>query len=159
MSKKAWIKKPKVAIVMSTTANLQVLYEDNHLIAVNKRNSDIVQGDHTGDTNLGEVVRQYIKDKYNKPGKTFTGTIHRLDRPVSGVIIYARTTKGLNRMMNVFKHREIQKTYWAVVRNQPPKMEGTVVNYLIKNEKINKSFAHNHPADGRKESELSYTVL
>ena len=95
---------------MSTPNNIQVLYEDNHIIAVNKRSSDIVQSDISGDTPLCEVVRQYIKVKYNKPGKTFTGTIHRIDRPVSGVLLYARTTKGLSRMISMFKNREVQKT-------------------------------------------------
>ena len=157
--KKSWTKPPKVPIVMSNPQNLKVLYEDNHLIAVNKRNSDIVQSDVSGDTTLCEVLREYIRMKYNKPGKAFAGTIHRLDRPVSGVILYSRTTKALNRMANQFKYREVQKTYWAVVKNAPPKEHDVVVNYLIKNEKINKSFAHNKPGEGRKESVLSYNVL
>lgn len=157
--KASWAQAPKAPIVMSNPNNIQVLYEDNHIIAVNKRSSDIVQSDISGDTTLCEVVRQYIKVKYNKPGKTFTGTIHRIDRPVSGVLLYARTTKGLSRMISMFKNREVQKTYWAVVKDAPPKKEGRVLNYLIKNEKINKSYAHETPAEGRKESELYYRVV
>ena len=157
--KKYWTKKPKSPIVMSDAHNLRVLYEDNHIIAVNKRNSDIIQSDSSGDTTLCEVVRGYVKHKYNKPGKAFIGTIHRLDRPVSGVILYSRTTKGLNRMLNMFKYREVQKTYWAIVKNRPPQMEGHIVNHLVKNERQNKSFAFDTPAEGRKESELRYRVI
>lgn len=154
-----WTKPPKQPIVMSNVENLQVLYEDNHVVAVNKRNSDIVQSDISGDTTLCDVIREYVRIKYNKPGKAFIGTIHRLDRPVSGVILYARTTKGLNRFMNMFKHREIQKTYWACVKTAPAEDEGHVINYLQKNEKQNKSYAYSEPGDNRKESELSYKVI
>lgn len=156
---RTWARVPKAPIVMSDEMNLRVLYEDNHIIAVNKRNSDIVQSDISGDSTLCDVVKDYVKRKYNKPGKAFIGTIHRLDRPVSGVILYARTTKGLNRMLNMFKFREIQKTYWAIVKTRPPAREGHIVNYLQKNEKKNKSFAYDTPADGRKESELRYKVV
>lgn len=152
-------KTPREPIIMSDEHNLQVLYEDNHIIAINKRNSDIVQGDISGDTSLCDVVKEYVRIKYNKPGKAFIGTIHRLDRPVSGVILYARTTKGLNRMLNMFKYREIQKTYWACVRPGPPQTEDHIINYLSKNAKQNKSYAFDTPADDRKESELRYKVI
>jgi 23S rRNA pseudouridine1911/1915/1917 synthase len=152
-------KPPSEPIVMSEVHSIRILYEDNHVLAVNKRNSDIIQSDISGDQTLCEVVKEYIRLSYNKPGKAFIGTVHRLDRPVSGVILYARTTKALNRLLNMFKFREIQKTYWAVVQGYPPKDEDTVVNYLIKNEKLNKSFTHDKPGDGRKESELSYKVI
>lgn len=155
----AWVKKPRQPIVMTDEQNIQVLYEDNHIVAVNKRNSDIVQSDISGDQTLCDVVKQYVKVKYNKPGKAFIGTVHRLDRPVSGVILYSRTTKALNRLHNMFKYREVQKTYWAVVRTKPPKMEDTIINYLKKNERQNKSYAHDTPGDGRKESELRYKVI
>ena len=144
---------------MSDESNLKVLYEDNHIIAVNKRNSDIVQSDISGDQTLCDVVKQYVRVKYNKPGMAFIGTIHRLDRPVSGVILYSRTTKALNRLSNMFKYREVQKTYWAVVRNKPPKMEDVVINHLEKNERQNKSYASDHPSPKRKESELRYKVV
>jgi 23S rRNA pseudouridine1911/1915/1917 synthase len=154
-----WVKNPKTPIVMSDPNNIQVLYEDNHIVAVNKRNSDIVQSDISGDTTLCEVVKEFVRVKYNKPGMAFIGTVHRLDRPVSGVILYSRTTKALNRLHNMFKYREVQKTYWAVVRNRPPEMEATIINYLSKNEKQNKSYCFDKPADGRKESELRYLIV
>src|SRR3954470_3840867 len=118
---------------------LEVLYEDNHIIAVNKRPSDIVQGDKTGDTPLSEFVKEYIKAKYNKPGDVFIGTVHRIDRPVSGIVLFARTSKALARLNEMFRTREIQKTYWAVVRNKPEKTQGLLVHYLKKNEQNNKS--------------------
>jgi 23S rRNA pseudouridine1911/1915/1917 synthase len=154
-----WKTAPKEPIVMSTVENLRVLYEDNHIIAVNKRNSDIIQSDISGDTTLCETVKSYVKVKYNKPGLAFIGTVHRLDRPVSGIVLYARTTKALNRLSNMFKYREVQKTYWAVVKGVPQPTEGHIVNYLWKDEKLNKTFAFNDPAPDRKESELSYKVI
>jgi 23S rRNA pseudouridine1911/1915/1917 synthase len=150
---------PTEPVVMSSVETLRVLYEDNHIIVVNKRSSDIIQHDADGDETLCSVVRDYIRLKYNKPGEAFIGTVHRLDRPVSGAILYARTTKALNRLMNMFKYREVQKTYWAVVRNPPPKEEDTVINYLKKNFDQNKSFAYDKPAPDRKESELRYRVV
>lgn len=152
-------KEPREPIVMSNVNNLQVLYEDNHIIAVNKRNSDIIQSDISGDITLCDVVKEYVRVKYGKPGLAFIGTVHRLDRPVSGVILYARTTKGLNRLLNMFKYREVQKTYWAVTRPGPQENEGHVINWLQKNEAHNKSYAHDKPGDNRKESELRYKVL
>ena len=119
---------------------LKILYEDNHLIAINKKSGDIVQGDKTGDTPLSDFVKAYIKKKYNKPGEVFLGTIHRLDRPTSGVVLYARTSKALARMNEQFKNKQVQKTYWAVVDNPPPNSSGTLENYLQKNQKQNKSY-------------------
>lgn len=159
MKAKAWKTQPKEPIVMSDEHNLQVLYEDNHLIVINKRNSDIIQSDASGDRTLDDVVKSYVKTKYNKPGKAFIGLIHRLDRPVSGVIVYARTTKALSRMTNQFRYREVQKTYWAVVKNKPPMQRDTVINYLKKNQSKNKSFVKHEAAKDYKESELSYKVI
>ena len=119
---------------------LEVLYEDNHLIAINKKSGDIVQGDKTEDAPLSDFVKAYIKKKYNKPGEVFLGTIHRLDRPTSGVVLYARTSKALSRMNEQFRNKEVQKTYWAVVDNAPPNTSGTLDNFLQKNEKQNKSY-------------------
>ena len=119
---------------------LEILYEDNHLIAVNKKAGDIVQGDKTGDPPLSEFVKKYIKKKYKKPGEVFLGTIHRLDRPTSGVLLYARTSKALSRMNQQFKNKEVQKTYWAIVNNPPPSNSGNLENFLQKNQQRNKSY-------------------
>jgi|TARA_B110000908_G_C10136135_1_gene394551 23S rRNA pseudouridine1911/1915/1917 synthase len=154
-----FVRKPKKPIVMSTASTLQVLYEDNHIIAVNKRSSDIIQGDGKGDKSLCEVVAEYVAKKYNKPGKAFIGTVHRLDRPVSGVILYAKTSKALSRLTTMFRHREVQKTYWAVVKPMINPPEGHIVNYLKKNSNLNKSYAHSKPGEERKEAELMYKVL
>ena len=136
---------------------LEVLYEDNHLIAVNKKSGDIVQGDKTGDKPLSDFVKAYIKKKYNKPGDVFLGTIHRLDRPTSGIVLYARTTKALSRMNEQFRNKEVQKTYWAVVDKAPPNTTGTLNNYLKKNQEKNKSFV-TKTADG-KHAILDYKML
>jgi 23S rRNA pseudouridine1911/1915/1917 synthase len=117
---------------------MQVIYEDNHIIAINKAPSEIVQADKTGDEPLSEIVKKYIKEKYDKPGEVFLGTVHRIDRPVSGVLLFARTSKAMERINEMFKKRQIQKTYWAVVKNRPPKESDTLTHYLIKNEKQNK---------------------
>jgi 23S rRNA pseudouridine1911/1915/1917 synthase len=138
---------------------LQVLYEDNHIIAVNKRPSDIVQGDKTGDAPLSDFVKQYIKDKYKKPGEVFLGTVHRIDRPVSGIVLFARTTKSLARLNEMFKSKEIQKTYWAIVKNRPAESEGHLVHYLRKNEAKNKSQAFTKEQPGTLKSELDYKIL
>jgi len=119
---------------------LEVLYEDNHIIAINKKSGDIVQGDKTGDAPLSDFVKAYIKKKYKKPGEVFLGTIHRLDRPTSGVVLYARTSKALSRMNEQFREKKVQKTYWAVVDNAPKNTSGTLENYLLKNQKQNKSY-------------------
>ena len=119
---------------------LEVLYEDNHIIAINKKSGDIVQGDKTGDAPLSDFVKLYIKKKYNKPGEVFLGTIHRLDRPTSGIILFARTSKALTRMNEQFREKQVQKTYWAIVDNAPANNSGKLENYLQKNQKQNKSY-------------------
>jgi len=145
--------------IVSDKNNLQVLYEDNHIIAVNKRVGDIVQGDKTGDKPLSDVVKEYIKDKYNKPGEVFLGVVHRLDRPTTGLVIFARTSKALTRLNDLFKNRETQKTYWAVVKNKPPKQHDTLVHYLKRNEKSNTSKAHSKEVPESKQASLEYTVI
>ena len=136
---------------------IEVLYEDNHLIAVNKKSGDIVQGDKTGDTPLSDFVKEYIKKKYNKPGEVFLGTIHRLDRPTSGIVLYARTSKALSRMNEQFREKQVQKTYWAVVDSSPPNTNGTLDNYLQKNQKQNKSYVTKN--NGGKHAVLDYKLL
>jgi 23S rRNA pseudouridine1911/1915/1917 synthase len=136
-----------------------VLYEDNHIIIVNKRSSDLVQGDSTGDEPLDDIVRAYIREKYNKPGDVFLGVVHRLDRPVSGCVVYARTSKALSRLSELFRTRDVRKTYWAIVSDRPPAEEGTLSNYLKKNEPQNKSYVYNTEVKGSKLAELSYRVL
>jgi 23S rRNA pseudouridine1911/1915/1917 synthase len=138
---------------------MNVLYEDNHIIIVNKASGEIVQGDKTGDTPLVETVRAYIKDKYNKPGNVFCGLTHRLDRPVSGVVIFAKTSKALERINNMLKNHEIKKTYWAIVKNTPKQASGTLVNYLVRNEKQNKSYAYNTEKPNSKRAELNYQII
>ena len=124
---------------ISTKDNLQIIHEDNHIIVINKRVGDIVQGDKTGDKPLSDVVKEYIKEKYNKPGDVFLGVVHRLDRPVSGLVILAKTSKGLSRLNEVFREGKIEKYYLAVVKNRPPKEKDTLVHYILKNEKSNTS--------------------
>jgi len=136
---------------------IEVLYEDNHLIAVNKKSGDIVQGDKTGDTPLSDFVKEYIKKKYNKPGEVFLGTIHRLDRPTSGIVLYARTSKALSRMNEQFREKKVQKTYWAVVENLPANTNGNLDNYLQKNQKQNKSYVTKNK--GGKHAVLDYKLL
>lgn len=138
---------------------MQILYEDNHLIIVNKSPGEIVQADKTGDAPLSDYVKKYIKEKYNKPDKVFLGTIHRIDRPVSGIVLFARTSKALERMNKMFQEKTIQKTYWAVVKNPPPKDEDTLTHYLIKNEANNKSFVYSEEKPKALRSELSYRIL
>ncbi len=157
-TKKDWAHKPSEPIVATRLENLRVLFEDNHIIIVNKRSSDIIQGDKTGDVVLCDIVKEYVKKKYNKPGEVFLGTVHRIDRPVSGIVVYAKTSKALSRLTVAFKDREVQKTYWAVVKGEFKQPNGTVVNYLWKDERQNKTFAFKDAAPGRKESELSYAV-
>jgi 23S rRNA pseudouridine1911/1915/1917 synthase len=140
-------------------APVEVLYEDNHLIAINKKPSDIVQGDKTGDEPLSEAVKRYIKEKYNKPGKVFLGVVHRLDRPASGVVVFARTSKALSRMNELIRDNKIGKTYWAVVKNKPPEAEAHLVHYLIKNQARNTSFAYPDPGKNRKKAELKYRIV
>lgn len=138
---------------------LEVLYEDNHIIAVNKQSSDIVQGDKTGDKPLSDYVKDYIKEKYNKPGDVFLGTVHRIDRPVSGIVLFARTSKSLSRLNEMFRSKEVEKTYWAVVKERPSPEEGKLVHYLIKNEAKNKSKAFTEEKSGTLRSELDYRLI
>ncbi|RKS50666.1 23S rRNA pseudouridine1911/1915/1917 synthase [Gillisia mitskevichiae] len=145
--------------ILSNKHNLQVLYEDNHLIVINKRPGDIVQGDKTGDTPLSEVVKEYIKVKYDKPGKVYLGVVHRLDRPTSGLVIFARTSKALPRLNQLFKDREAKKTYWAIVKNMPPKEEDTLIHYLKRNPKQNKSYAHIKEVPESKKAILDYKII
>ncbi|MHA3789314.1 RluA family pseudouridine synthase [Flavobacterium hauense] len=145
--------------VISNKQNLQVLYEDNHIIVVNKRVGDIVQGDKTGDKPLSDVVKEYIKDKYNKPGEVFLGVVHRLDRPTTGIVIFARTSKALTRLNELFKNRETKKTYWAVVKNKPQEKSATLVHYLKRNEKSNTSKAHLKEVPESKQAVLDYTII
>jgi 23S rRNA pseudouridine1911/1915/1917 synthase len=136
-----------------------ILYEDNHLIAINKRSGDIVQVDETGDEPLDEKVKKYIAAKYNKPNGAFLGVVHRLDRPVSGVILFAKTSKALERMNAIFKNREVRKTYFAVVRNRPTREQGNLVHYLIKNPQKNVVTAYNKEVPNSQRSELNYKLI
>jgi len=136
-----------------------ILFEDNHLIAVSKRAGDIVQVDETNDKPLDEQVKTYLADKYNKPGTAFLGVVHRLDRPVSGVILFAKTSKALERMNAMFKNREVKKTYWAIVRNKPVKASGTLVHWLIKNPQKNVVTPYNTEVPGSQRAELSYRLI
>lgn len=145
--------------VLSNPANLKVLYEDNHIIIVNKRAGDIVQGDKTGDVPLSDVVKDYLKERYNKPGNVYLGTVHRLDRPTTGLVIYAKTSKALPRLNKLFQSKEIKKTYWAIIKNRPPKGEGTLVNWLVKNPKNNKSAVYNSEVENGKKAILHYKIL
>ncbi len=143
----------------STKENLEVLFEDNHIVIVNKKTGDITQGDKTGDKPLSDVVKEYIKEKYNKPGEVFLGVVHRLDRPTSGIIIFARTSKALERLNKMLREKTIKKTYWAVVKNQPKKQSDTLTNFLKKNPKNNKSTAYPKEIDGSKKAILHYNTI
>lgn len=145
--------------VLSTPKNLQVLYEDNHLIIVNKRPGDIVQGDKTGDMPLSEVVKEYLKEKYKKPGNVYLGVVHRLDRPTSGLVVFAKTSKALPRLNKLFSEKKAKKTYWAVVKTMPPNKEETLVHWLKRNPKQNKSYAHINEIPDSKKAILDYRVL
>jgi 23S rRNA pseudouridine1911/1915/1917 synthase len=145
--------------IISNKNNLQILHEDNHLIVVNKRVGDIVQGDKTGDKPLSDVVKEYIKDKYNKPGEVFLGVVHRLDRPTTGIVVFARTSKALTRMNELFSSRETQKTYWAVVKNKPSKNEDKLIHYIKRNEKNNTSKAHLKEVPESKLASLEYKII
>ncbi|CAM3496696.1 RluA family pseudouridine synthase [Flavobacterium gelidilacus] len=145
--------------IISTKDNLQILHEDNHIIVINKRVGDIVQGDKTGDKPLSEVVKEYIKDKYNKPGEVYLGVVHRLDRPTTGIIVFAKTSKALTRLNESFKNRETQKTYWAVVKNFPPKDKDTLIHFLKRNPKNNTSKAHTKEVPESKKASLDYSII
>jgi 23S rRNA pseudouridine1911/1915/1917 synthase len=144
---------------MSSITPLEILYEDNHLIAVNKTNHDLVQKDNTGDLALDDKLRQYIKEKYNKPGNVYLGVTHRIDRPVSGVVLFARTSKALARMNDLFRLGEIKKTYWAIVKNCPAKHEDSLTHYMVKNEKQNKSYCYPKEVPNAKRAELKYKLI
>lgn len=143
----------------SNAKNLQVLFEDNHLIIINKRAGDIVQGDKTGDTPLSEVVKEYIKIKYHKPGNVYLGVVHRLDRPTSGLVIFAKTSKALERLNKMLREKLIKKTYWAVVKNQPKKDKDTLISFLKKNPKNNKATMFLKETTGSKKAILHYQIL
>ena len=145
--------------IISTKNNLQVLYEDNHMIVVNKRAGDIVQGDKTGDKPLSDVVKEYIAKKYNKPGNVFLGVVHRLDRPTTGIIVFARTSKALPRLNLLFAEKKAKKTYWAIVKNEPPKTHDTLIHWLRKNPKNNKSSVYAKEIKDSKKAILHYNVI
>lgn len=145
--------------VLSTPKNLQVLYEDNHLIILNKRPGDIVQGDKTGDRPLSEVVKEYLKEKYNKPGNVYLGVVHRLDRPTSGLVVFAKTSKALPRLNKLFSDKKAKKTYWAVVKDAPLKSADTLIHWLKRNPKQNKSYAHEKEVPDGKKAVLDYRML
>ncbi len=138
---------------------MTVVYEDNHIIIVNKTASEIVQGDKTGDVPLSETVKQYLKEKYQKPGNVFIGVTHRLDRPVSGLVVFAKTSKALSRLNEMFKNSEVKKTYWAIVKQTPAETEGELVNYLVRNEKQNKSYAYDTEKPDSKKAVLHYRLI
>ena len=138
---------------------MTVVYEDNHIIVVNKTASEIVQADKTGDTPLSETVKQYLKEKYQKPGNVFLGVSHRLDRPVSGLVIFAKTSKALTRLNEMFRAGEVKKTYWAVVKNAPKESEGELVHFLVRNEKQNKSYAYDKEVPNSKKAVLDYRLI
>lgn len=137
---------------------MNVVYEDNHIIIVNKHSGEIVQGDKTGDTPLSDIVKQYIKEKYNKPGNVFLGVVHRLDRPVSGLVVFAKTSKALSRLNEMFRTGDVHKTYWAIVKKNDIAPEATLTDWLTRNERQNKSYAHNREVPGAKKAVLSYKV-
>lgn len=138
---------------------MTVVYEDNHVIIVNKSSSEIVQGDKTGDKPLSETVKEYIKEAYAKPGSVFLGVVHRLDRPVSGVVLFARTSKALPRLNDMFRNGEVRKTYWAIVKDAPPQPSGTLEHWLVRNEKQNKSYAYDREVPNSKKAILNYRVI
>ena len=138
---------------------MEVIYEDNHIIIVNKQSGEIVQGDKTDDRPLSDIVKDYIKDKYQKPGAVFLGVVHRLDRPVSGLVVFARTSKALTRLNKMFAEGEVQKTYWAIVKNAPKEPEGILTHWLVRNEKQNKSYAYDHERPNAKKAILKYKVI
>ena len=138
---------------------MQILYEDNHIIVVSKTSGEIVQGDKTGDKTLCDSVKEYIKEKYSKPGNVFLGIAHRLDRPVSGIVIFAKTSKALSRLNNMFRDGEVHKLYWAITQNMPQKEEDTLTHWIVRNEKQNKSYAYDREKPGSKKAMLHYKVI
>ena len=138
---------------------MEIVYEDNHLIIVYKHSGEIVQGDKTGDVPLSEDVKCYLKEKYQKPGNVFLGVVHRLDRPVAGLVVFAKTSKALTRLNKMFRDGEVHKTYWAITKNLPPQSEGTLTHWLVRNEKQNKSYAYDHEVPHSKKSILKYRLI
>lgn len=138
---------------------MQVVYEDNHIIIVYKESGEIVQGDKTGDVPLSETVKEYIKEKYHKPGNVFLGVVHRLDRPVAGLVVFARTSKALSRLNEMFRKGEVHKTYWAITQNAPADEAGALTSWMTRNEKQNKSYAYDHEVPGAKKAVLNYRVI
>lgn len=144
---------------LSIIPQMQILYEDNHIIVVSKTSGEIVQGDKTGDKTLCDSVKEYIKEKYAKPGNVFLGIAHRLDRPVSGIVIFAKTSKALSRLNNMFRDGEVHKLYWAITQNMPQKEEDTLTHWIVRNEKQNKSYAYDREKPGSKKAMLHYKVI
>lgn len=138
---------------------MEVVYEDNHIIIVNKRSGEIVQGDKTGDEPLSETVKAYIKEAYHKPGNVFLGVVHRLDRPVSGLVVFAKTSKALSRLNEMFRVGDVHKTYWAIVKDKPAVEEGTLTHWLVRNEKQNKSYAYDREVPRSKKAVLHYRLI
>lgn len=138
---------------------MEIVYEDNHLIIVYKHSGEIVQGDKTGDVPLSEDVKCYLKEKYQKPGNVFLGVVHRLDRPVAGLVVFAKTSKALTRLNKMFRDGEVHKTYWAITKNLPPQSEGTLTDWLVRNEKQNKSYAYDHEVPHSKKAILKYRLI
>lgn len=138
---------------------MKIIYEDNHIIVVFKEAGEIVQGDKTGDEPLSEKVKQYIKEKYHKPGNVFLGVVHRLDRPVAGLVVFARTSKALSRLNDMFRNGEVHKTYWAITKEEPKESESLLENWLVRNEKQNKSYAYDHEVPNSKLAKLTYKVI
>ena len=138
---------------------MTVVYEDNHIIVVNKTASEIVQGDKTGDTPLSETVKEYLKVKYNKPGNVFIGVTHRMDRPVRGLVVFAKTSKALSRLNDMFRLGEVKKTYWAVVKERPKELEGELIHWMVRNEKQNKSYAYDTEKPNSKKAILRYKLI
>lgn len=143
-----------MAIILS-----RILFEDNHLLVYNKQSGDIVQGDKTGDTPLSEEIKHYIKSRCHKPGEVFLGVVHRIDRPVSGAVVFARTSKALTRLNQLLKSGGIRKTYWAVTSTPPPKEQDHLIHFLVRNKKQNKSYLHTEAVDNAKRAELEYKLL
>ena len=138
---------------------MKVVYEDNHIIIVSKSSGEIVQGDKTGDEPLSETVKRYIKEVYHKPGNVFLGVVHRLDRPVSGLVLFAKTSKALSRLSEMFSRGDVHKTYWAITKNRPPAAEDTITSWLVRNEKQNKSYSYDHEVPGSKKAVLTYRLI
>lgn len=145
--------------IVSTKDNLDIIFEDNHLIVINKRVGDIVQGDQTGDAPLSEIVKSYLKEKYEKPGAVYLGVVHRLDRPTTGIVVFAKTSKALTRLNAAFSNRETQKTYWAITKNKPPKTSDDLIHFLKRNPKNNTSKAFEKEVNDSKKAHLRYEVI